>query len=162
MPMPAHMTMKGEKQGDIKGNCTMKGREGTMLVEAFDHEIHIPTDPQTGLSSGKRVHGHFKIVKEFDKASPMIYQALCTGEHMKEVVLKFYRVSKAGTEEQYFTIKLEDAVAVTIRPWMPNCLDKSTSSYGHMEEVAFTYRKASWRHEIDKTEAQDDWMVPIE
>lgn len=162
MPMPAHMTMKGEKQGEIKGNCTMKGREGTMLVQAFEQEIHIPHDIQTGLSSGKRVHGPFKVVKEFDKASPMIYQALCAGEHLKEVVLKFYRVSMKGTEEQYFTIKLEDAIAVSIRPWMPNCLDKSMSSFGHMEEVAFTYRKASWRHEIDKTEAQDDWMVPIE
>lgn len=162
MPMPAHMTLKGEKQGDIKGNCTMKGREGTILVQALDHEIRIPTDIQTGLSAGKRIHGAMKVVKEFDKASPMLYQALCTGEHLTNVTLKFYRVSAKGTEEQYFTITLEDAVVVSIRPWMPNCLDKSMSSYGHMEELAFTYRKASWRHEIDKTEAQDDWVVPIE
>ena len=133
-----------------------------MLVQAFSHEVKIPSDVQTGLATGKRMHGPFKIVKEFDKASPMIYQALCTGEHLKEVKLKFYRVSAKGTEEQYFTITLEDAIAVSIKPWMPNCLDKSMSSYGHMEEVAFTYRKASWRHEIDKTEAQDYWVVPIE
>ncbi|MBI3597301.1 MAG: Hcp family type VI secretion system effector [Nitrospirae bacterium] len=162
MPMPAHMTLKGELQGPIDGNCDMKGREKTILVEAFDHEVHIPHDIQTGLSAGKRVHGPFKIVKDFDRASPMMYQALCTGEHMTEVKLKFYRVSKKGAEEQYFTITLEDAIVVSVRPWMPNCLDKSMSSFGHMEEVAFTYRKVSWRNEIDKTEAHDDWQVPIE
>lgn len=162
MPMPAHMTLKGEKQGEIKGNCTMKGREGTILVQAFNHEVHIPVDIQTGQSAGKRIHGAFRIIKEFDKASPMILQALCTGEHLKEVKLKFYRVSPKGTEEQYYTITLEDAVAVSVKPSMPNCLDKSMSSFGHMEEVAFTYRKASWRHEIDKTESQDDWAVPVE
>jgi hypothetical protein len=26
--------------------------------------------------------------------------------------------------------------------------------------VSFTYRKAIWRHEVDKTEAQDDWKAP--
>lgn len=162
MPTPAHMTLKGEKQGDIKGNCTMKGREGTILIQALDHEIHIPHDIQTGLSAGKRVHGPLKVVKEFDKASPMICQALCTGEHLTNVTLKFYRVSPKGAEEQYYTITLEDAIVVAIRPWMPNCLDKSMASFGHMEEVSFTYRRATWRHEIDKTEAQDDWSVPIE
>jgi type VI secretion system secreted protein Hcp len=162
MPMPAHMTLKGEKQGAIDGDCTMKGREKTILVEAFDHEIHIPHDIQTGLSAGKRVHGAFKVVKEFDRATPMICQALCTGEHMKDVTLKFYRVSKSGTEEQYFTIVLEDAIVVSVRPWMPNCLDKSMGSFGHMEEVSFTYRRISWRNEAAKTEAQDDWQVPIE
>jgi type VI secretion system secreted protein Hcp len=162
MPTPVHMTLKGEKQGDIKGNCTMKGREGTILIQAIDHEIHIPHDIQTGLSAGKRVHGPLKVVKEIDKASPMICQALCTGEHLTNVTLKYYRVSPKGAEEQYYTVTLEDAIVVSIRPWMPNCLDKSMASFGHMEEVSFTYRRATWRHEIDKTEAQDDWSVPIE
>ena len=160
MPMPAHLTLEGEQQGKIKGSCTQKGREDTILVQAFNHDVHIPSDPQTGLASGKRVHGPLKIVKEFDKASPLLYQALVTGEHMKNVEIKWYRIAKTGNEEHYFTTALEDAIIVAIKPWMPNCLDKATASYGHMEEVAFTYRKAVWRHVVDKTEAQDDWMAP--
>lgn len=160
MPMPSHMTLEGEKQGKIEGSCTQKGREGTILVQSLDHEIHIPSDPQTGLAAGKRVHGKLKVVKEFDKSSPLLYQALVTGEHMKNVTLKFYRISKTGTEEHYFTITLEDAVIVSIRPWFPNCLDKSTASYGHMEDASFTYRKISWRHEVDKKEGHDDWLAP--
>ena len=160
MPMPAHLTVKGEKQGDIKGSCTQKGREGSILVQRFDHEVKIPTDPQTGLAVGKRVHGNMTITKEFDQSSPLLNQALVTGEHMNNVEVKWYRISKTGTEEHYFTIKLEDAVVTSVRPWMPNCLDKSMASFGHMEDVSFTYRKIIWRHEVDKKEGQDDWLLP--
>ncbi|MFY9268866.1 MAG: Hcp family type VI secretion system effector [Candidatus Manganitrophaceae bacterium] len=160
MPMPAHMTLEGEKQGKIDGSCEQKGREGTILVQAFDHAVKIPSDPQTGLATGKRVHGAYTIIKEYDKSSPLLYQALCTGEHMKFIEIKLYRISKTGTEEHYFTTRFEDAVIVSISPSMPNCLDKSMASFGHMEEVSFTYRKAIWRHEVDKKEAQDDWKIP--
>jgi|SRR3972149_11453790 len=160
MPMPAHLTLEGEKQGKIEGSCIQKGREGTILVQGFDHNVTIPSDIQTGLATGKRVHGKFKIVKEFDKSSPLMYQALVTGEHLKSVETKWYRISPTGTEEHYFTIKLEDAVIVSIRPWMPNCLDKTTASYGHLEDVSFTYRKIIWRHEVDSKEGQDDWLAP--
>ena len=42
MPMPAHMTMEGENQGVIDGSCEMQGREDTILIEAFNHEVRIP------------------------------------------------------------------------------------------------------------------------
>ena len=160
MPMPAHMTAEGETQGNIEGSCTMQGREGTMLVEQFDHQLYIPHDPQTGLGTGKRVHGEFTVVKLYDKASPKLYQALCTGEHMKNVVVKWYRITPQGTEEHYFTHKLENAIVVQVKPYMPNCLDPETESYQHMEQVAFTYEKITWTWEPDGIEAEDSWLVP--
>jgi type VI secretion system secreted protein Hcp len=76
MPMPCHLTLEGENQGAIEGSCDMEGREATILVYAFDHDVHIPRDPQSGLPSGKRIHGPISVTKEFDKASPKLYQAL--------------------------------------------------------------------------------------
>lgn len=160
MPMPAHMTLMGENQGKIDGSCEMQGREDTILIEAFDHEVRIPRDPQTGLSTGKRIHNALSVVKVFDKASPKLYQALCTGEHMKDVTLKWYRIDATGQEEHYFTHVLEDAIIVSIKPWMPNCLDPQTESYTHMEEVMFTYKKIRWTWEIDGIESEDSWVVP--
>ena len=160
MPMPAHMTLEGENQGNIEGSCTMQGRETTILVEAFNHEIRIPRDPQTGLSTGKRIHNALSVVKIFDKSSPKLYQALCTGEHMTNVTIKWYRIDPTGQEEHYFTHVLEDAIIVSIRPYMPNCLDPNTESYTHMEEVMFTYKKIRWTWEIDGVEAEDSWLVP--
>ena len=53
MPLPAYLTLMGKKQGEIDGSCEQQGREGTIMVYAMDHDIHIPRDPQSGLGSGK-------------------------------------------------------------------------------------------------------------
>src|SRR4051812_11917717 len=98
MPLPAHMTLEGVKQGKIDGSCTQKGRENTILVQAFDHQVYIPRDPQTGASTGKRVHNPLTIVKSYDKASPKLYQALTSGEKMKNVEIKWYRIDPQGKE----------------------------------------------------------------
>jgi type VI secretion system secreted protein Hcp len=160
MALPAHLTLTGERQGAIKGSCDQSGREDTILVQAFNHDVSIPRDPQTGLATGKRVHHPLTVLKAFDKSSPLLYMALTTGEHMKNVEIKWYRIDPMGKEEHYFTIKLEDAVIVSIQPWMKNCLDPTFGHLGHMEEVSFTYRKVMWRWEPDGVESEDDWRAP--
>lgn len=160
MAMPAHLTLTGEKQGKIEGSCDMKGREGTILVYSMNHDIMIPRSPTDGLATGKRVHGPLSIVKEFDKSSPKLYQALCTGEHLKEVTLKFYRITKQGTEEHYFTTKLEDAIVVDMKPYMPITLLGENEPYRHMEDVSFTYKKIKWTWEPNGIESEDSWAAP--
>ena len=160
MPMPAHLTLQGENQGKIDGSCEMKGREKTILVEGMTHEVTIPRDIQTGLATGKRVHGPLTVTKVFDKSSPKLYQALVTGEHMKNVTIKWYRINPKGQEEHYFTHALEDAIIVSIRPWMANCLDPKNESFTHMEDLSFTYKKIKWTWELDGIESEDSWAVP--
>jgi len=160
MPMPAHMELTGNNQGKIDGSCTQQGRENTIIIQAMNHNVRIPRDPQTGLPTGKRSHEALTITKTYDKSSPKLYQALCTGERFSEVVIKWYRIDPTGAEEHYFTHRLEDAIIVDIRPWMPNCLDPATESFSHMEEVSYTYSKIRWTWEPDGIEADDDWEVP--
>jgi type VI secretion system secreted protein Hcp len=160
MPVPAHMTLEGENQGKIEGSCTIQGREGTILVQAFDHQVYIPRDRQTGASTGNRVHNPMTIVKSYDKSSPKLYQALASGEKMKTVEVKWYRIDPKGKQEHYFTTALEDATLVSIKPTMPNCLSPTSEPFMHMEEVSFTYRKAKWKWEPDGIESEDDWQAP--
>jgi type VI secretion system secreted protein Hcp len=160
MALPAHLTLAGEKQGQIQGSCDQVGREGTVLVQAMHHEVYIPRDLQTGLAKGKRVHGALTITKEFDKSSPKLYQALTSGEHLKHVEVKWYRINKDGVEEHYFTTRLEDAIIVSVKPSMANCLEERNGVFGHMEEVSFTYRKIIWTWEPDGVETSDDWKEP--
>ena len=160
MALPSHLILVGEKQGAIKGSCTQKGREGTILVQGFDHEVSIPRDPQTGLATGKRVHHPLTILKAVDKSSPLLYMALTSGEHMKSVEIKWYRINEKGQEDHYFTTKLSDAIIVSMRPWMKNCLDPAFAQFGDMEDVSFTYRKITWRWEKDGVESEDDWSMP--
>jgi type VI secretion system secreted protein Hcp len=160
MPIPIHLSVEGETQGKIDGSCTIQGRENTILVEGLEHNVSIPRDPQTGLPAGKRIHGPLTITKVIDKSSPKLFQALCSGEHLKEVKLEFYRISKQGKEEKYFTTKLQNAIVVSVRPWIPNVLQKENSDLQHMEDVSFTYEKIIWTWEPDGIETEDSWQVP--
>ncbi len=160
MPMPTHLTLTGEKQGKIDGSCEMQGRENTILVYGMDHAITIPRDPDTGLPTGKRKHGPLTVTKKYDKSSPKLYQALCTGEHMKDVTIKFYRTTKVGHEEHYFTTALEDAIVVAMEPYTPITLESTSGQYGHMEKVSFTYQKIKWTWEPNGIESEDSWTAP--
>ncbi len=103
MPMPCYLTVEGRNQGKIEGATKVQGHEGKILVQAVDHVIEIPKSPQTGLPTGKRVHGAMTVAKEIDKSSPKLFQALTSGEQLKSVLLEFYRISPKGTEEKYYT-----------------------------------------------------------
>jgi type VI secretion system secreted protein Hcp len=160
MPQPAYLTLKGETQGNIEGSCDQKGHENTILVQAFNHEVMIPPNPQTGAPTGPRVHKPLTITKVYDKATPKLYLALTSGEHLPSVEMKLYRINNKGAEELYFTTTLEDAIVVSVKPWMMNCLDPNSKSFTHMEDVSFTYRKATWKWVPDGIESEDDWNVP--
>jgi len=159
MPMPSHMTIKTAAGKDIQGSCKMKGRENTILIFSMDHDIHMPRDPQSGLPTGKRIHGPLTIMKEFDKSSPELYKALSTGERMT-VTIKWYRIDPKGKEEHYFTHELTDAIVVSIKVLVPVVFLKENEPYRHMEEVSFTYKKIKWTQVPDSKEAEDDWEVP--
>lgn len=160
MPLPFHTSITGKTQTDItKGACNITGREDTVLCQALDHEIYIPHNPQDGKPTGKRVHKPFTFTKSYDKSSPMLYQALCTGEELTDVTCKFYRMS--GTEEQhYFTIQLKTAIIVSIKPWIANALDPTKEQFTHMEDVSCTYQEITWTWEADGVAAHDSWLVP--
>lgn len=160
MPMPAYMELTGEGQGKIDGSCDQQGREDTILIQALNHAVRIPRDLQTGLPTGRRVHEALTVTKVYDKSSPKLYQALCSGERFSEVLIKWYRIDATGAEEHYFTHKLENAIIVDIKSWMPNCLDPATESFTHMEDVSFTYTKIIWTWEVDGIESEDSWLVP--
>ncbi len=160
MPMPAHLTLEGNNQGAIEGSCTIAGREGTILISAIEHTVDIPKSPQTGLPTGKRVHGPLTLTKEVDKSSPKLFQALCSGEQMSNVQLDMYRISPEGSEELYYTIKCENAIIVGVRTWMPNTLDAASETFGHMEDVSVTYEKIIWTWAPDGIEAEDSWSAP--
>lgn len=170
MPTPAYLSLEGTKQGlitagtfteDSVGNIFQEGHEDQILVQAFNHQVIIPRDPQSGQPTGQRVHKPLMITKVFDKASPLIFNALTSGERLGKCRLEWYRTSATGTQEHYFTIELEDAIIVDVQSRMPNCQDPSMAHFTHLEDVYFTYRKIVWTHEVSGTSGSDDWRTPI-
>jgi type VI secretion system secreted protein Hcp len=170
MPTPAYLSIEGATQGNITegaftedsvGNVYQEGHENEILVEAFSHTVTVPTDPQSGAPTGQRVHKPLTITKVFDKSSPMLYTALSSGERLPKCEIKWWRTSSSGTQEHYFTIKLEDAIITNITARMPNCQDPSQAHFTHLEDVSFSYRKITWTHEVGSTSGEDDWRAPV-
>lgn len=159
MPHPLLLSIEGQSQGKIEGSTKVSGQEGKILVQAVDHPIEVPCSPQTGAPTGKRVHHPMTLLKEHDKSTPKLLQALVTGEQLKNVTLEFYRISPKGTEEKYYVVKLENAFITSIKSWTPNCLDSTNKQIGHMEHVSFAYEKINWTYEPDGIEAEDKWFA---
>lgn len=157
--LPAFMEIEGAG-GRIEGSCEMEGREGMIVVYSFGHNIAIPIDYSTGRTAGTRQHNPLKILKEIDKSSPRLYQALCTGERLEMVTLRFYRIDETGREENYFTIQLENAIIISITPSFPTAFLSQNESYRHMETVSFLYERITWTWEPDGIESEDDWRTP--
>lgn len=160
MPMPGYMTLSGQNQGKIEGGCTISGHEGAILVQGVDHTIEIPKSLQTGLPTGRRIHGPLTITKEIDKASPKLFQALTSGEQLSSAKLEYHRISPQGKEELYYTVEIKNAVITSLRKYVPNCLDPNNKSIGHMEDVSFTYETIIETFTLNGIEAQDSWNAP--
>ena len=169
MPTPAYMTIEGRTQGNITqgaftedsvGNIWQEGHEDEVLVQAFKHNVMIPLDPRNCQPTFTGVHHPMTVIMIYDKATPHIYTALCAGEVLPKVEIKWYRTAPTGVQEHYFTIKLADAIIVDIQSYMPNCQDPANEAFTHLEDVSFSYRKIDWTHEVASTTGTDDWRAP--
>lgn len=137
----AYLTLKGNKQGDIKGSVTQKGREGKIMVIAVEHDLKTP-------AGGAEQHGAFIITKEIDKSSPLLRKAAATGETF-DFELQFWTPQLAaqqgvGQEKQHYTVKLTGARIANIGLRMLNNKNPEYTRYAEYEEVSFTYQKIEW------------------
>ena len=160
----AYMKVKGQKQGNIQGSVTQKGREGSIAVIAFQHSIVSPHDTATGLPTGKRSHRPMSITKATDKATTHLYAALTTNENLPDVTIDFWEPqikagAGVGAEVQFYTVKLSNATISSITQVLPNVDDPAQQKMPLHEVVEFTYRKIEWIWRDGNTTASDDWPV---
>ena len=166
MAMMAYMYAVGQKSGQVKGGVTQKGREDSIAVIAVSHSIVSPRDPQSGLPTGQRMHKPFVMTKELDKATPVLYNVLCTNENLTEVTLKFWTpqlraAAGVGAEVQHFTIKLTNANIASIDFRMANIRHPDLVKFPEWEEIAMTYQKIEWTWNDGGITAMDDWEAPV-
>ena len=161
MALNAYLKLKGQKQGEIKGSVTQKGREGSIMVIAVSHEVISPRDAASGLPTGKRMHKPFVITKELDKSSPLLYNVLVNNENLTEWQLQFWQPSPTGAEKQHYTVKLTNANIASIDFRMANNKHPDLMRYAEYEEIAFTYQKIEWTWMDGGITAEDDWEAPV-
>jgi type VI secretion system secreted protein Hcp len=140
----SYLILTGQAQGLIQGSVTQAGRQGQILVIAFDHELKAPFDAATGQPSGRRQHGVLTITKELDRSTPLLYRALASNENIPTWELRCWKPSPTGAEQQHYTVKLTNARIVGIKQQMPNNKDPNLVRYETYEQVSFTYQTIQW------------------
>lgn len=145
----AYLTVKGQKQGPIKGSVVRKGREGTIAVIAVHHEVVSPRDAASGLPTGKRMHKPFVITKQLDGATPLLYRAMFADELLPEVELTVFAAADKAAKTPLYTVKLTNASISEIRLVTADGVDAT--------EVSFTYQKIALTWIEGGITADDDW-----
>lgn len=152
-----YLTLEGSVQGEILGDVTQGGREDSILVYSFGHNIHLDRDPDTGLPTSSKVHTPLKIQKAFDRSSPQLYTALATGELIDVWQLDFYTISPQGAEVLYFQIRLTGARIVSITANKPTTYIPDVQNFRDMETISFTYDAIAWKEISSGNESSDSW-----
>jgi type VI secretion system Hcp family effector len=135
----AYMVIKGERQGQIKG----EGMSEKIAVTSVSHDATMAA----GMTSGKRQHGSITIRKEVDSASPKLMQSMNTHEPLSDVMIVF-KTSGAGAGKVAQTINLKDAMISSVRV------------SGRTETITIEYDTIQVAYTNGNKTATDDWSVP--
>jgi type VI secretion system secreted protein Hcp len=154
----AYMRMVGEDQGEIKGSVTQAGREDSIMVIAYNHELVSPRDAASGLPTDKRQHAPLRITKEIDKSTPKLIRAWSNGEKITHFELRFWEPSATGKEVQFYTILLYGAQIVSIRQEMLNNKYPENMQHKEREHITFVYREIEWIYEDGGINFEDEWQ----
>ncbi len=154
MAIPAYMFIDG-----IPGSVQVAGRENSIEVLEFDHSVYMPIDRDDGSISGTRKHGAITIHKAYDKASAELYKKVCKGETIPKIEIKWFEITAAGEEEEYFYHVLEKCKISSVRSYMHNIKDPTKENFVHQEEVSIRYEKITWRFKEGNIQHTDLWNV---
>jgi type VI secretion system Hcp family effector len=101
-----------------------------------------------GAATGKRQHQPIRIVREVDRASPLLFQAVATAERFKTATVI---CRKAGSShDDYLVITLTNVLVSS---------DQASSGGGNheLEAISFTYQSITIKPVTSNT-PPDDWL----
>lgn len=129
--------------------------------------VKSPRDAASGLATGKRQHKPITIIKEIDKATPLLYKAVFEGTKFDNATLEVFNVDEKGAETLLYTIELT-GVWIATGDVDGDGLSESSRTAGSgggtgkvsLQDFHFSirYEKIQWI--VDgKIEAEDSWEV---
>lgn len=129
----------------IPGESTDEKHKDWIEILSFTHGLaqkSSPTASTAGGATSERVqHQDLTIAHLMDKASAKIYEACCTGKHIKDVTIELCRAG--GTKQKYMEIKMEQVVISAV---------SMSGADGDFpaETVSFNYGKIKWTYTQQK------------
>ena len=151
----------------IDGESQNAGHEGWSEIVSFDQWIHRPESGATGTARrrGDVVLEDIVLVKQLDKASPKLAEAMCTGEvfpkveihltgpsegstcsgtfyicELKNVMITSYEVSGSNPLAYELVIPAPDVTMPSAGPFIVQAVDSPIEELSlHFEEIKVTY-----------------------
>lgn len=102
----AYLAVVGKKQGAVKGEAAAPGHVDEITVRAWHWGVAAQTAVGTQQATGRRVYETLRVQKEVDASSTKLMNALAQNEEIKSATLS---LRKAGSDEDFFTVVLEQA-----------------------------------------------------
>ncbi|HJQ06019.1 MAG TPA: type VI secretion system tube protein TssD [Nocardioides sp.] len=140
--------------GVIKGDVTIKGREGTYAISALSDGLKTPIDTASGQVSGRRQHQPLVFTTVLGRATPLLIRAQVNNENLSSCTFNFWRASATGVEQNYFRIKLTNAHLVSYQL-------SGRPGAGSTTTFSLVYQKIEWTYLIGGLTASDDWAAPL-
>lgn len=154
-----YVSIKGATQGDINGDVQQEGREDTIRGYSFSNSTTIPRHVDTGQPSGTRTHHPVTFSKHVDAASPLLWQAMTTGESLEEVVFDFYKIDPRGENTNYYSVTLRNAIIVQMSTELADTAGAvGTQAEDIREHLHLTYQEIEWEHKDAGTMTSDSWL----
>ena len=127
----------------IPGESADDEHKDWIEVQSFSHSLNQPassTASSSGGATAERVnHETFNIVHLFDKATPKLHEACCTGRHIKEIILRLYRAGSDGGKVKYAEIRLEQAIVSSVS------IGGGEGGFP-CEVISFSYGRIKWNY----------------
>jgi type VI secretion system secreted protein Hcp len=139
----------------IPGEVTRKGHEGKIAGLAYDYAVSNSggSGGGGGGGAGRPVQTAFTFVKEVDKATPKLFEALVKGKHIKFVLLEFERTDAKGKRAIYYSLRLDDVLITSLHQ------STDADEPGEFEEVGLDAAKIRLEHKPSGNVAEWDWKA---
>lgn len=141
----------GAQQGVIKGEVTIKGREGTYAISSLKDGLTTPFDTASGLATGRHQHEPLVFTTVLSKATPLLIRAQTNNENLTSCTFNFWHASATGVEQNYFRIKLTNAHLVSYQL-------SGRPGDGSAVSFSLTYATIQWTYVTGGVTASDDWQ----
>ncbi len=152
------LSVKGSKQGDLKGET---GKDKTKIsILGFSFDVKIPREASSGLANGKRQYKPLTVYKEWGEISVQLFQAMVTNEHLVSVVIDELRLDPQGKEEVYMEIRLSNAFVAGIDVDPERQESQPLFVQREVEAVSFAFEKIEIENKVSKAVAVDDLGHP--
>ena len=154
--------MKGKKSGDIKAvETTNKGREGQLMVYAWDTDASIPVDSLSGLTTGRRKHVPVTLVIRMDSSYPLLFNAFATNEILTGVKINVWQPSASSVgqaTELTMVVSLTNA-QITRITHIDSFNEARCPGSQHCVRLSLIFQKIEYAWTKGGIVAVDDWAA---